>query len=101
MQLESYFVTLKAVRCEPTGHEQRALSKNILHDNYAVITQNVLGEEAYQLQPGVCDHHLVLFILEGNRNRERERESDREQSATSKCDCRQIVKEIIPQGGRK
>lgn len=34
-----------------------------------IIAHKVLGEETYQLQPGICDQHLVLFILERNRSR--------------------------------
>lgn len=97
-------VPSKAIRCEhcirlwmaePTGHKQHThtLSKNKLPDNYfTMITQIVLGEETYQLQPGVCDQHLVLFILE---------ENERECFAVSRRTCTQICEWNILQVEKK
>lgn len=31
------------------------------------------GEETYQLQPGICDQHLVLLILEESRREDEDK----------------------------
>lgn len=58
---------------------------NITHEHFpkihpktiiTAITGEKLEKETYQLQPGVRDQHLVLFILGGEREKNQQREEE-------------------------